>query len=230
MGTNYSTTHWRPDEECPKCEKCEKEFSMTRRRHHCRNCGGVFCADCCFRKAAVPGRNIKQPVLLCDSCFVKIVQRGAPGQDENNKPAPTTTNGAVTNLPPSTSPMPDRDSTAATSQVVERCEFVIRKMALLDIAQIARETNSCLEEEFVSSIALNVQAEDPNASLIPFPDGNDGNEETLLNLAECFALAGAPSNEIADLHAHVLQVITNELHRMRKIDTVIPFDTLDTTN
>jgi hypothetical protein len=42
---------WTPDSEQRACTDCEKPFTIKRRRHHCRACGGMFCADCCSSKS-----------------------------------------------------------------------------------------------------------------------------------------------------------------------------------
>lgn len=39
------TRHWVPDQKAKKCNTCDRDFTWYRRRHHCRKCGGVFCAD-----------------------------------------------------------------------------------------------------------------------------------------------------------------------------------------
>jgi hypothetical protein len=41
---------WKPDKEAKVCDGCSKSFNVFRRRHHCRTCGLVFCADCCSEK------------------------------------------------------------------------------------------------------------------------------------------------------------------------------------
>ncbi|XP_068949102.1 zinc finger FYVE domain-containing protein 9-like [Petaurus breviceps papuanus] len=41
---------WVPDSQAPNCMKCEARFTFTKRRHHCRACGKVFCAACCSLK------------------------------------------------------------------------------------------------------------------------------------------------------------------------------------
>ena len=35
---------WILDRDCLICFQCNEKFSMIRRRHHCRACGGLFCA------------------------------------------------------------------------------------------------------------------------------------------------------------------------------------------
>lgn len=44
---------WEQDEKVTNCKLCVKEFSVSRRKHHCRRCGGIFCNECsvsCFFK------------------------------------------------------------------------------------------------------------------------------------------------------------------------------------
>jgi hypothetical protein len=81
MGANHSKEHWKPDNLAPNCEKCAKPFTVSVRRHHCRNCGKVYCQSCSFRKAAVLARGITTEVRLCDACYFTIVTapKGSPG-------------------------------------------------------------------------------------------------------------------------------------------------------
>lgn len=38
--------HWMPDQLCKQCYDCDSQFTVFRRRHHCRLCGQVFCSSC----------------------------------------------------------------------------------------------------------------------------------------------------------------------------------------
>ena len=38
--------HWAPDGDVNLCTTCGRGFSLTRRRHHCRLCGGIICNRC----------------------------------------------------------------------------------------------------------------------------------------------------------------------------------------
>lgn len=37
---------WVPDEQRQGCSACDRRFSITKRRHHCRCCGELFCKTC----------------------------------------------------------------------------------------------------------------------------------------------------------------------------------------
>lgn len=79
---------WKLDGEKDACEKCNKNFSVFRRRHHCRRCGGLFC-DACSSKTldlavALTGeprggvvqqtataKNVKK-ARVCDTCYAAV--------------------------------------------------------------------------------------------------------------------------------------------------------------
>ncbi len=73
---------WVPDGMRPDCSACGKAFHAFRRRHHCRQCGEIFCADCSGQEKHVlrPVPEPGQPPLLaspgrvrvCDDCFSTI--------------------------------------------------------------------------------------------------------------------------------------------------------------
>ena len=45
---------WVSDTIIEKCLVCDKYFSLFRRKHHCRNCGGIFCYECCSSYIKIP--------------------------------------------------------------------------------------------------------------------------------------------------------------------------------
>jgi hypothetical protein len=38
-GQKSNKEFWMPDEQCKECYKCRKQFTVFRRKHHCRFCG-----------------------------------------------------------------------------------------------------------------------------------------------------------------------------------------------
>ncbi|CEF71447.1 Lateral signaling target protein 2 homolog [Strongyloides ratti] len=60
---------WVPDEECDQCTSCNTSFSIIRRRHHCRNCGRIFCSYCSSNRLALPELGYDKKVRVCDMCY-----------------------------------------------------------------------------------------------------------------------------------------------------------------
>lgn len=61
---------WIPDIEAPKCMSCGANFTVVKRRHHCRNCGKVFCARCSSNSVPLPKFGHYKPVRVCNKCFL----------------------------------------------------------------------------------------------------------------------------------------------------------------
>lgn len=98
--TRSISGHWTPDKDARTCFKCYAEFTMIKRRHHCRVrlvlcenvvgpaglttgsaqvCGHVFCADCCNQKAnlsVITGKASDVKQRVCFTCASEL----APSQ------------------------------------------------------------------------------------------------------------------------------------------------------
>ncbi|KAL1494786.1 hypothetical protein ABEB36_010328 [Hypothenemus hampei] len=61
---------WIPDIQAPKCMSCGLNFTMIKRRHHCRNCGKVFCSRCSSNSVPLPKYGLVKPVRVCNKCFM----------------------------------------------------------------------------------------------------------------------------------------------------------------
>jgi len=66
---------WMKDEDVKECCQCKKDFSPLRRKHHCRNCGQIFCEQCANNKLALASSS--KPVRVCDPCRNHILAQCA---------------------------------------------------------------------------------------------------------------------------------------------------------
>lgn len=51
------------------CMICSRMFTFLVRKHHCRACGGVFCAQHSCKSIELPEFGINIPVRVCDNCY-----------------------------------------------------------------------------------------------------------------------------------------------------------------
>ena len=60
---------WVPDQLVVQCSCCNVQFTLFRRRHHCRACGQIFCADCSRFTKNLNCWGYNGPVRVCESCY-----------------------------------------------------------------------------------------------------------------------------------------------------------------
>eukprot|EP00050_Salpingoeca_kvevrii_P011448 m.15446 g.15446 ORF g.15446 m.15446 type:complete len:841 (-) comp3437_c0_seq1:151-2673(-) len=64
---------WVDEKDVTECKLCSKSFGISRRKHHCRNCGDVFCNDCSDNKMPLP--SSAKPVRVCDLCESQLLSK-----------------------------------------------------------------------------------------------------------------------------------------------------------
>ncbi|VDK74739.1 unnamed protein product [Litomosoides sigmodontis] len=64
---------WLEDSEAINCHSCGKLFTITNRKHHCRQCGQIFCASCSSFTAKIA--SSRNPVRVCNACHEEIMHR-----------------------------------------------------------------------------------------------------------------------------------------------------------
>ena len=64
--------YWMPDNACKECFHCGLKFTISRRKHHCRVCGQIFCSSCCYQM--IDGRMLRVEGLLrvCNTCLQTV--------------------------------------------------------------------------------------------------------------------------------------------------------------
>ena len=74
--------NWAPDDETDKCSRCDGPFTMLNRKHHCRACGKIFCAECSAHNGSIPSyvhkvysSTASRGLRLCDGCNMLIMEK-----------------------------------------------------------------------------------------------------------------------------------------------------------
>lgn len=90
---------WQPDEDASSCYICDSHFTVFNRRHHCRKCGKIVCAECSgqqvkyFPRTMIvesSGLNYRlNPSLVyktCDVCAeeIKMIRRALDPADDGD--------------------------------------------------------------------------------------------------------------------------------------------------
>ncbi|KAJ4963005.1 hypothetical protein NE237_022944 [Protea cynaroides] len=84
---NEEKDFWVPDEAVNKCTACGTDFNAFVRKHHCRNCGDIFCDKCTHGRIALTADENAQPVRVCDRCMAEVTQRLSSAKESASKPA-----------------------------------------------------------------------------------------------------------------------------------------------
>ena len=90
---------WEPDAGVSKCPICGMTFSFWYRKHHCRKCGRVVCANCSPHRITIPRQFIIHPPEdanpspgIANSAGIEIVDLtgddDAPGEVSNSEERP----------------------------------------------------------------------------------------------------------------------------------------------
>ncbi|KAG9442752.1 hypothetical protein H6P81_018606 [Aristolochia fimbriata] len=87
---NEEKDHWVPDEVVTKCTACGTDFGAFVRKHHCRNCGDIFCDKCTQGRIALTADSNAQPVRVCDRCLAEVSQRLSNTKEDACRPSVVT--------------------------------------------------------------------------------------------------------------------------------------------
>uniref|UniRef100_A0A671VG09 Zinc finger FYVE-type containing 9 n=1 Tax=Sparus aurata TaxID=8175 RepID=A0A671VG09_SPAAU len=93
---------WVPDSQAPVCMKCDVKFTFTKRRHHCRACGKVFCATCCSLKCRLMYMDRKEArvCVTCHSALTTAQSWETPAPASNQSPNPNNPAEYCSTIPP----------------------------------------------------------------------------------------------------------------------------------
>ena len=97
---------WQLDDDVAYCHRCDRSFTFIWRKHHCRKCGKVVCANCSDKRATIPRQDIVLPltvaalteelwsgnmdglerVRVCDMCYGALPPQNQSGRSSRNNP------------------------------------------------------------------------------------------------------------------------------------------------
>lgn len=88
---------WSRDEDHARCQRCQLDFSLLRRRHHCRKCGHCLCDKCAppTNNAPLPLFGYRTPVRQCVDC---LPLPGGPGETGARASSPATQDASLLGL------------------------------------------------------------------------------------------------------------------------------------
>ncbi|MCJ1464590.1 hypothetical protein MMC07_003203 [Pseudocyphellaria aurata] len=72
--TDIPLPRWQPDAEVSRCPICGSNFNFWYRKHHCRKCGRVVCANCSPHRITIPRQFIVHP----PSDYSQDINPGSP--------------------------------------------------------------------------------------------------------------------------------------------------------
>ena len=72
----FFQVRWQHEDDSEDCSSCRQQFNMAKRKHHCRHCGRIFCADCLTKTVTSGPQN--RPSKVCEVCHTLLVQNSAP--------------------------------------------------------------------------------------------------------------------------------------------------------
>lgn len=111
------------------CMKCGTAFTFVNRKHHCRNCGGVFDQKHCQNYIALPHYGINDPVRVCDDCNDKLRKPSSSSGKQHSGPVSshvpsststtTTTTTAASGYKPSPGPVYDDEDDPDLKRALE---------------------------------------------------------------------------------------------------------------
>ncbi|SAM00139.1 hypothetical protein [Absidia glauca] len=179
-GQKHDKEFWMPDEQCKECYKCRKQFTMFRRKHHCRFCGKnqlthshrritnyfdavyrktgqIFCSKCASH--IIPGKIYSQkgPVRICNFCYTEQHSNNPPSRPSPYETLDTTTD----NTGHSTSP----DAASYQPVIPSQNPPLAAPMMQIPTTAVKKPTNAKYGNENSTTVALEIDDHDAMSML-----------------------------------------------------------------
>ncbi|XP_065194738.1 uncharacterized protein ZK632.12-like [Sycon ciliatum] len=70
MTAQQRQVRWEHEDDVAECRACSKKFTTGVKKHHCRQCGKIFCAECSSK--SVQTSSGTRPLRVCSHCHALI--------------------------------------------------------------------------------------------------------------------------------------------------------------
>lgn len=91
---------WLMDTASQQCMACHKPFDIIDRKHHCRNCGRIFCASCSNQSYHRVHDSKGENVRVCSKCYESMLARTQGTPTATNSGTSTPHSHAPSHKPP----------------------------------------------------------------------------------------------------------------------------------
>lgn len=72
----WDNVKWESDADVKQCRICKVTFGVMTRKHHCRRCGRIICANCSKHQLPVRDKQGKKELVrVCDDCFRRVTEK-----------------------------------------------------------------------------------------------------------------------------------------------------------
>jgi len=116
---------WESDDAVTNCNLCRNIFTFSRRKHHCRLCGKIFCQNCSNNQVRI-SRFYNYPQRICNGCFETIRDRSLQQRQEQFR-----FTEEYAEVPCNFNRIPD-------AVIIRILRFVPERNLLLDVALVSR--------------------------------------------------------------------------------------------
>lgn len=146
MFTSDTAPSWH-DGKC--CHHCRSEFSFTLRKHHCRNCGQIFCGQCSAKMCTLPKFGIEKEVRVCDVCYTSLQKSSANAPHKRASDGPNDLPAEYLN-----SSLAQQSQVRANINAFHFKRSINRETSYLYLQTPVRKTDQELKEEEELQLAL----------------------------------------------------------------------------
>ncbi|KAI8147245.1 hypothetical protein BJV82DRAFT_643161 [Fennellomyces sp. T-0311] len=205
------------------CERCRTAFTLTNRKHHCRNCGGTFCQECSSKTLPLPHMAIDEAVRVCYGCYIKLKLSRVAKKEGPLPPYPGAPQQQVTSSPARASTSASQPSQPEQSQDDKQFEEDLKKALELSKKEaghaygsgyVATDAKTAISEPTPSSGPEEDDPELAAAIAASLKDMEDAQKSTLEYYSSQKASTRHSSDELTPVEMENIELFSLLMHRI----------------